>query len=166
MLSKILGRWLSTASTNDEQAKVDNLPKHEQTRLMVDKIATRKKGRPFNPIKAAVINLQCIDSNIISLMARIDNYAEKLELFEGLTPQDCFSEVKNITLDQFFTDPEGMYIPLEMVDNFALTCQRLFNAIDRGLERKSRDVEYSIRLMGKCFSSIQHVCKAIEEAAH
>jgi hypothetical protein len=166
MLSKILGRWLSKASTNDDQAKVNNLPKHEQTKLMVEKVANRKPGRPFNPIKAAVIELQCIDSNIISLITRIDSYAAKLELSEGLTPQDCFSEIKNITLDQFFTDSDDMYISLEMVDSFVLACQRLFKAIDRGLANKSRDVEYSIRLMGKCFTSVQHVCTAIEEAAH
>ncbi len=166
MLSKILGGWLSKASNNDVQAKVNNLPKHEQARLAVDGIIKRKKGHTFNPIKAAVIELQCIDTNIISLMLRMSSYADKLELSEGLTPQDCFSEVKVITLDQFFTDSEGMYISLEMVDDFTEVCQRLFGAIDRGLANKNRDVEYSIRLMGKCFSSVQNVCRAIEEAAY
>lgn len=166
MLSRILGGWLKKASNNDDQAKVANLPKHEQAKLMVEKIAGRKTGRPFNPMKAAVVELQCIDSNIIALMARIDGYSNKLELSEGLTPQDCFSEIKTVTLDQFFTDAEGMYISLETVDDFVTECRRLFTAVDRGLANKSRDVEYSIRLMGKCFSSIQHVCLAIEEAAY
>lgn len=166
MLSKILSGWLNKTSNNDVQAKVNNLSKHEQARLVVEKIADRKKGRPFNPIKAAVVELQCIDGNIISLMIRINNYADKLELSEGLTPQDCFSEIKTVTLDQFFTDSEGMYISLEMVDTFTTTCLRLFKAIERGVTNKNRDVEYSIRLMGKCFTSIQHVCKAIDEAAY
>ena len=166
MLSKILSGWLGKASNNDAQAKMANLPKHGQAKLMVEQIAERKTGRPFNPIRAAVIVLQCIDGNIITFMERMNSYAAKLELSEGLTPQDCFSEIKTITLDQFFTDSEGMYIPLEMVDDFVMTCQRLFAAIERGVANKSRDVEYSIRLMGKCFSSIQNVCKAIEEAAY
>ena len=166
MLSKILSGWLGKASNNDAQAKLANLSKHEQAKLVVEKIAERKKGRPFNPIKAAVVVLQCIDSNVIALMARIDAYAGKLELSEGLTPQDCFSEIKTVTLDQFFTDAEGMYISLEMVDDFVDSCQRLFTAIERGTANKSRDVEYSIRLMGKCFTSIQNVCNAIEEAAY
>ena len=166
MLSRILGGWLRKASNNDDQARVANLPKHEQAKLMVEKIAGRKTGRPFNPMKAAVVVFQCIDNNIIALMTRMDNYSSKLELSEGLTPQDCFSEIKTVTLDQFFTDAEGMYISLEMVDDFITECQRLFTAIERGLANKNRDVEYSIRLMGKCFTSIQNVCLAIEEAAY
>lgn len=164
MLSKILGNWLKSASTNDDQAKVNNLPKHEQSRLMVDNIATRK-GRPFNPIKAATVQLQCINTDVVALIARIDQYAGKLELSEALAPKDCFAEVKSVTLDQFFTDSQGMYIPLSTVDDFVHSAQRLFAAIDRGLSHKNRDVEYSLRLMGKCFTSIQNVCKAIEEAA-
>lgn len=163
MLSKLLGNWLKKTSNNDEQAKVANLPKHEQTRLLVNKMM-EKRGRPFNPIKAGSVPLQVINPDILSLMARIDTYASKLENSEGLTPQDCFAEIKLVSLDQFFTDAEGMYIPLETLTRFSQSCQRLFAAIDRGLANKNRDVEYSLRLMGKCFSSIQSVCKAIDVA--
>lgn len=165
MLSNILGKWLNRANNNhDEQTRINNLPKHEQARLIVEKLASRK-GRPFNPIKAASVNLQCINIDILSFIERVDEYSEKLELSEGLTPKDCFSEIKTITLDEFFTDKEGMYIPLDTLNVFIASNRRLFSAIERGLTRHSRDVEYSIRLMGKCFSSIQNVCKAVEDTA-
>lgn len=163
MLKDILGGWLKKTSTNDEQARLSNLPKHEQTRLMLEKIAARK-GRSFNPIKAASIELSVIDTNILSFIERIDLYSTKLELSESLTPQDCFSEIKVVTLDEFFTDSEEKYIPLETLNDFIKSCQRLFAAIDRGLAHKNRDLEYSLRLMSKCFSSIQSFCKAVEAA--
>lgn len=166
MLSKILSRWLNNASNNDEQAKINNLPKHEQARLAVMKVVERKSSQPFNPITAATVYLQCSDSNIVLLTQRINSYTRKLELSEGLTPQDCFAEIKTLSLDQFFTDTDEMYISLDMVDAFVLTCRALFEAIDQEVTNNGRDVEYSLRLMGKCFSSIQNVCKAIGDAAH
>ncbi|BAW19309.1 hypothetical protein [Ralstonia phage RP31] len=157
---------MAKASTNDEQDSVSNLPKHEQARLYVEKIAAREAGsRPFNPIRASGVFLQSVNADVSSLTERINLYAERLELQDGLTPKDCFAEVKTVTLDQFFTDTEGMYIPLSEFDIFLHSCQRLFAVIERGLERKDRNVEYSVRLMNKCFTSIHNVCRAVEEAS-
>lgn len=163
MLSKILGNWLNKTSKNDEEARINNLPKHEQAQLALEKLAGRR-GRPFNPIKASSVQLQCVNTDILSLIERIDFYTGKIELSQSLTPKDCFAEVKTVTLDQFFTDTEGMYIPLGAMDTFVQSSHRLFAVINRGLELRNQDLEYSLRLMGKCFSSIQNVCKAVEKA--
>lgn len=166
MLKKILGKWLETASKNDDQAKVNNLPKHEQARLLVERVAARNAGnRPFNPIRAAGVFLSAVNGDILSLTQRIDSYSEKLELDQGLSPQDVYSESKDVSLDQFFTDSDGMYISLAEFDVFLHSCQRLFTAIEHAMARNDRGVDYSIRLMGKCFTSIHSVCKAVEEAS-
>lgn len=163
MLSKILSRWLTKTSTNDEKSQFSNLPKHHQAHLLVQRLAATK-GRPFNPVRAGGVILQTVDADVIQLTTRIVGYVEKLELSQGLTQKDCFAEVKTVTLDKFFTDAEGMYIPLDTLSTFLNTCDRLFQLVERGLERKDRNVEYSVRLMSKCFSSIYNVCRAVETA--
>lgn len=166
MLKKILSGWMKTANTDDEETKVENLPKHEQARALVEQIASRMgTRRPFNPVRASGVLLHCVNTDVIGFTERLNDYAGKIELDETLTRADCFAEVKEVTLDQFFTDKDGLYIPLAAFDGFVASCQRLFTALDHGELRDNPNVEYSIRLMGKCFSSIQNVCKAVEEAS-
>lgn len=166
MLSKILGNFLNRnkpAEPAVESVNIQNLPKHEQARHLVEMLASRE-GLPFNPMKASRVELHVINADILSLMVRINQYAEKLELGQGLVPSDCFAELKVVTLDEFFTDEKGHYIPLDTLTDFVESCRRLLTVIDRGLTRKQRDVEYAVRLMGKCFTSIINVCAAVEVA--
>jgi hypothetical protein len=166
VLSKILGNFLNRNKPvveASEPVNIQNLPKHEQARHLVDMLAGRE-GLPFNPMKAARVELHSINSNILGLMTRINQYAEKLELGQGLVPSDCFAELKVVTLDEFFTDEQGMYIPMSTLTEFVESCRRLFIVIERGIERKNRDVDYAVRLMGKCFTSIINVCTAVEVA--
>jgi hypothetical protein len=109
--------------------------------------------------------VQAIDTNVLALITRIDQYTAKLELGEGLTPKDCFAEVKEVSLDHFFTDEDQHYIPLHVVADFISSSRRLISYIDRATTRNDRGIEYSVRLLGKCISSIQSVCKAMESAA-
>lgn len=166
MLSKILGNLLNRnkpAQQASGSVNIQNLPKHEQAQHLLNMLASRE-GLPFNPMKAAKVELHAINANILDLMVRINQYAEKLELGQGLVPSDCFAELKAVNLDQFFTDDQGMYIPLDTLSEFVITCNRLFTVVERGLSRKQRDVEYAVRLMGKCFTSIINVCTAVEVA--
>lgn len=164
MLSKILSKWLDKSSNNDDVAKISNLPKYAQAKLAVEKQIARK-GKTFNPMKAATVSLQCINPNIIALIDRINGYAKILEEGSSLTPTDCFSEVATVTLDGFFTDTDNTYIPLNTLDEFLTTSKRLLIVIGRGMERNDSNVQYSLRLMTKCISSIQNVCNAVELAA-
>lgn len=150
-------------SNNDEQAKINNLPRHEQVRLMVAKLAANKQ-RAFNPIKAGSVSFSSIDANIMALIERISEYARKIQTGEGLLPRDCFSEAKQVTLDQFFTDSEGMYIPLDTLRVFTLACDYLYLAIDERGAKRDNDLAVSIRLMGKCFTSMHNFCTAVEIA--
>lgn len=163
-LSSLLGNWLnkSQAVVVSEEVNIANLPKHEQARHMVERLASLQ-GRRFNAMKAARVPLVATNTDIVAFLERINYYAEKLELGQGLVPSDCFAEMKTITLDEFFTDDHGMYIPLTTLDEFVTAARRLLSAVERGLSRKERDIEYSVRLMGKCFTSIHNVCKAVEE---
>jgi hypothetical protein len=167
MLKTLLRGLMQNKSRDDEQAKIENLSKHEQARVLVEQVAIKIDNRmPFNPVRASGVYLQCVNTDVLGFTERINEYANRLELGDGLTPKDCYAEVKEVTLDRFFTDSEGMYIPLEEFDNFVTGCRRLFSAMERGQERGIQGIEYSIRLMGKCFTSIQNVCKAVETASH
>lgn len=165
MLSKILGGFLKRASKNEESVNIANLPKYEQAKIALNKIAARK-GKPFNPIRASAVELQCINPNIVTFIDRINNYHEKLESGVGLTPTDCFAEFKKVSLDEFFTDELGMYIPVATLYLFVAACTKLLNTIEQGIIEKNRNVDYSVRLLSKCLISIQNVCKAVEEAAN
>jgi hypothetical protein len=165
VLSKILGSFLKRANKNDEAANIANLPKYAQARIALEKLVARK-GKPFNPIRASAVEVQCINANIVTFIDRINNYHEKLESGIGLTPSDCFAEFKKISLDEFFTDEIGMYIPAATLFLFTAACTRLLDVIEQGVADKSRDVDYSVRLLSKCLTSIQNVCKAVEEAAN
>ncbi len=165
MLTKILGRFMRrTTKDTDLERAIQNLPKHQQAHLLVKKLA-EKKGQPFNLRVAANVSLQVIDPDIVLLKQRIESYTERLKSGDGLTPKDCFSEAKERTLDGFFTDEQGNYIPLHVFREFLESCKKFLYVVEKGLERKDRNVEYSVRLMGKCFSSIHNVCRAVEEAA-
>lgn len=163
-LTKILGRWMKSASpeTAPDQSS-SNLPKYQQALLLVEALAQRK-NRTFSPIVATRVTLQSISPNVVALSERIAAFAHRLELAESLSPTDCFAELQIVTLDQFFTDSDGTYIPLEMLDTFLASSQRLLRAVERGMEKKDRNVAVSARLLGKCFTSIHNVCRAVEEA--
>jgi hypothetical protein len=165
-LSSLLGNWLNKNQVVvvSEEVNVSNLPKHEQARHLLEKLAARE-GQRFNALRAGRIELVAVSSNMNTLIERMGYYAEKLELGQSLSPTDCFAEMKNITLDQFFTDDQGMYIPVGTLDEFIKTGRRLLTAVERGLARKESGVEYSLRLMGKCFTSIRNVCQAVEDSA-
>jgi hypothetical protein len=166
-LSSLLGTWLNKnqAVVVSEEVKLTNLPKHEQARHMVEKLASRGDQR-FNAIKAGRIELLAINANIAAFVERINHYAEKLELGQSLSPTDCFAEMRSVTLDGFFTDEKGMYIPISTLEDFLKSARRLLTVVERGLARKESGIEYSVRLMGKCFTSIHNVCKAVEDTAN
>lgn len=167
-LRSILGGLVKEKTTNDDVAKVKNLPKYKQVALALDQLAARdeslRKQSPFNFIKATTVSLEAIDVNIMALTIRIGNYCSKIESGEGLSPQDCFTEMKKVTLDRFFTDEDDLYIPIKTYYEFIDVSRRLFAAIDKGYERNDRGIESTVRLLNKCFNSIQNVCKAAEES--
>lgn len=168
VLSRILGNLLNRSAPPADTPEappvnIANLPKHKQAQITLQRIAARE-GRPFNAIKAASVELSVINPNIVALATRINEYAEKLELGQSLVPSDCFSEMKTVSLDEFFTDEEGMYISITAWYDFIKASNRLFTVTESGLSKNKRDVEYSVRLMGKCFTSILNVCNAVETA--
>lgn len=165
-LSSLFSIWhnKTQAVVVSEEVKLGNLPKHEQARHVLEQLASRQ-GQRFNALKAGRIELSAINTDIAALIERMNYYAEKLELGQSLSPTDCFAEIKTVTLDQFFTDGQGMYIPVNMLDEFINSARRLLTAVERGLSRKESGVEYSLRLMGKCFTSIRNVCQAVEDSA-
>lgn len=164
VLNKILGNWLSKTSTNDEKAKISNLPKHAQAKIAVEAFKARK-GKPFNALMASSVSLESITSNIVTLNERINFYANNIENGLGLVSADAYPEFKKITLDSFFTDEEGNYISMYEMNNFITSCERLFQAIDDAIKREDSDISFSIRLLNKCIGSIQNVCKAAQAAA-
>lgn len=164
MLSNLLGNWLKKTSTNDEKAKISNLPKHEQAKIAVQSIASRK-GKPFNALRASSVRMQSITPNVIELIERLNYYSAKIDDGTGLVQSDAFSEFKNITLDEFFTNAEGNYISINKWGEFITSCEKLFTVIERAIARKDQNISFSIRLLSKCIASIQNVCKAAEEAA-
>lgn len=165
MLSKILGGFLKRVNKNDESANIANLPKYAQARIALEKMIARK-GKPFNPIRASAVELQCINQNIVMFIERINNYQEKLQSGVGLTPSDCFAEFKKVSLDEFFTDDLGMYIPTATLYLFTAASVKLVDTIEQSIAEKNRDTDYSVRLLSKCLTSIQNVCKAVEEVAN
>lgn len=164
MLNKLLGSWMKKASTNDEKAKISNLPKHAQAKIAVE-LLSQRKGKPFNPLRASTIMLDSVTGNIIDLNDKINYYATNIENGLGLVPTDAFSEFKHISLDSFFTDAEGNYISISKINEFITSCERLFKAIDTATVREDSHIAFSIRLLNKCIASIQNVCKAAEAAA-
>lgn len=165
MLKHILKNWLNKASKNDDVAKFNNLPKHAQVKLVLANSPLRTGNKKINPIKASGITLQSISPDIEALIAKIDEYTDKFNSETGLTSNDCFAEYRTVTLDQFFTDANQMYIPLSTIHIFMEKCDKLLAMIDESLEKGERRTEYSIRLLNKCLTSIQNVCRAVELAA-
>lgn len=162
MLSKFLSSLIKRKGNADEEARVANLPKHEQARLRVQQLATRK-GRAFNPIKASTVEFQTIDKSIDQLILRLLQYADAIENDNSITPASCFAELSYVSLDRFFTDEEGMYIPLVTFNVFVESCERLFTAIDHLSETNKKEEAYTLRLLTKSFVSIKNICKAVEE---
>ena len=164
MLNKLLGSWLKKASTNDEKAKISNLPKHEQAKIAVAALKDYK-GKPFNALLAGSVSLESITTNIVVLNERINFYANNIEIGLGLVSADAYPEFKKVTLDSFFIDDEGNYISMYEMTKFIVSCERLFKAIDDAITREDSNISFSIRLLNKCIGSIQNVCKAAQAAA-
>lgn len=163
LLSNIFGKWLNKANKDPEEVKVANLPKHQQIERMVRKLETNTK-QSFNLLMATTVSFQCVDTNLLKFSERIATYAGKIDKGEGLRPADCFTEMHQITLDKFFTDDDAMYIPHNTMRVFILSCDYLFTVIDRLEHAKDSDLSVHLRLMSKCFVSIQNFCSAMEMA--
>ncbi len=163
-LSKFLSRLINRKSndTDDEQAQLGNLSKHEQAKWYVKRLATRK-GRAFNPIKASLESFQTIDKNVEQLTLRLMQYTETIESGNSLTQQSCFTDFNTVTLDEFFTDSDGMYIPLATFNVFIESCEKLFAVLDQRSTTNDRDAAYAVRLLTKSFVSMQNICKAVEQ---
>lgn len=160
MLRQILTNWFNKTKPSNDAVKVNNLPKHTQVRMLVEKMANRK-GRPFNALVANSISVQSIDLNIVLLIERIKHYTDIVIKEQNLTTASVLLEFKKVTLDQFFTDEEGNYISMNKMQEFIHVSIALFDAIDKV---HPSNQQYILRLLNKCINSIQYVCNAIEQA--
>jgi glutaredoxin 2 len=160
VLSKIFGNLIRRTVPEPDTPNIQNLPKHLQVKMAVDALIL-DKTRTINLQHASRVKIQCISPNILSFTDKINGYREKL-LSNNLAPTDCFADFKVVSLDEFFTDEDGMYIATSTINEFTQACTDLFTVINNAIKNDSRDASHILRLLNKCFISIQNVCDAFE----
>lgn len=159
MLTKLWGLLLSPSGSNRTNT-VKKLTKLQQAQIAVNNL---REVTGFNPIKAGQQEFSCSDNNIAEFYERIDAYYSKMVDGRGLTPQACFCELKEVNLDRFFTH-NNAYVDQRALKYLTDICDKLIQKIQEGLKKDDSDAVYAERLLGKTFTSIIELEKAVSKS--
>lgn len=162
MLSKFLSNLINRKANSTDESKFANLTKFEQAKELIEKLS-QKKGKLFSPIFASQQAFQVIDANLEHLILRLMQYVQTLEAGGGLTTSNCYTEYHVVTLDKYFTDDDGNYIPSSALLLFVATCQSLFAVLEKMAKTNQSEFNYHERLLTKSFISIQNICIAVDK---
>lgn len=165
MLSRLFARWAKSVQAPPEKPPFESLDKLGQAERLIEETIERVAGqKPFDLIKASATDITCIDSNILKFTTRLNFYADTLASGAGIEREATAGTPVNTTLDRFFVDDDGKYIPLTAFDAWLDACQRLFDEIAKIRKVNADDVSYISRFLNRQFVHIANICKGVEEA--
>lgn len=163
MLSVLLGKLMSRKSKTTDQGRIDNLPMYDQAAHYINKLKS-EQNYAFNPIRASEIAVVSIDNNIEEIILKLINYLQYTTEAVHPTPTAFYNEYVEVTLDQFFTDKEGFYIPATALELFLDVANDLLTSLSQLREKDVSRFNYLSRLLTKTLTSLINICKAIEAA--
>ena len=142
-----------------QSTKVQKKTKLGQAKQALEQL---KQLQSFSPIKAGAITFTCSDVDISEFYERVQSYLIKLQN-KQLTPQACFSELKQVNLDRFFTH-NNAYVDQRALYFLIQVCEKLVDAVQNGVDNNDSDIQHAERLLGKTFVSIIELEKAVAKA--
>jgi hypothetical protein len=167
MLSKLLSKFFpSGAKTSDSDHTDVSRRASKRAKALLALHRTKKYTHSsFSTKYAALESFECIAPNIAVFTQLIEKHYDNVVSGASIPRSDIFAAPSSVTLEQFFIDERGRYINKSMFHRFHIGAVGLCEATEGFEAYEFGTQEYNLRVLTRCFKSIEDFCGAVEGAA-
>lgn len=167
MLSKLLSKFFPAPEKTPDVISSDELRRASKRAraLMALERTTKYTHKSFSSKYAALETFECIAPNILALTKIIEKHYDNVSADCSIPRSDVFHAPTETTLEKFFIDEKGQYINKSIFLRFHhIACELC--RVTAGFENYEFGTqEYNLRVLTRCFKSIEDFCSAVERAA-